>query len=272
MSVRRGTWVPGATSAPAAMIDSSSMTAPFRTTAAMPIRQWGPTRAPWSRTAWPRVTWSAISTGYPPRSTWMTVPSWMLVYGPIRMELTSPRITVWNQTLDCSLISTSPITSAVSAMKTVSWIFGSLPWKPRIMAPPSRHRSRRRESPQLKSLSAGRRLDTLGSLVLYMRTRRHRRRGSWCSPFSLEEPGAEVRLRVRRFEAGLRGAAAHLGGTPHRLPVLRRAGQATPLPRPVHPEGRRLVRDRLPLGVPEEGDGGREEVFVFRRGRVDEDL
>src|SRR3970282_857682 len=55
--------------------------------------------------------------GVPLRFTWTTVPSWRLVPRPTRMTCTSPRITDENQTLDSSPSSTSPITSAGSAIQ-----------------------------------------------------------------------------------------------------------------------------------------------------------
>ena len=59
--------------------------------------------------------------------TWTTVPSWMFVRRPIRIQFTSPRMTTHIQTLLSSPISTSPMTCALSSMKAVGWTRGRTP-------------------------------------------------------------------------------------------------------------------------------------------------
>src|SRR4030042_629624 len=50
----------------------------------------------------------------------------------------SPRMTVWNQTLESSPISTSPITLAPPATNTLPWHFGAMPRTPMNKDPPPR--------------------------------------------------------------------------------------------------------------------------------------
>src|ERR1700761_4945712 len=64
-----------------------------------------------------------------PESTWITVPSWMLVRAPMRMEFMSPRSRQWNQMPVSDPITTSPITAAVGAMKASSAICGVTPFR-----------------------------------------------------------------------------------------------------------------------------------------------
>ncbi len=52
----------------------------------------------WMMAAWPTVTSSPIDAWREAPSTWMIVPSWMLVRAPMRMRLVSPRMTQSNQT------------------------------------------------------------------------------------------------------------------------------------------------------------------------------
>src|SRR5882757_4893223 len=64
----------------------------------------------------------------------MTTPSWMLTLLPMRMLLTSPRMTALNQMLVSSPISTSPTTVALGATKQLFPNFGNLPSTGRIVA------------------------------------------------------------------------------------------------------------------------------------------
>src|SRR5258706_8936191 len=59
----------------------------------------------------------------------MMVPSWMLVWAPMRIALLSPRNTQPYQIDEPAPISTSPMTTAVSAMKASGAIRGSRPPK-----------------------------------------------------------------------------------------------------------------------------------------------
>jgi hypothetical protein len=75
--------------------------------------------------------------------------------------------------------------------------------------------------------------------------------------------------------AHLRGAAADLGSAADDLRSLRRTDPAAPGRGTVHPEGRWLVRYRLPLGGAEERDGGREERvldLIFLLDLVDDEF
>src|SRR5579884_4264021 len=58
----------------------------------------------------------------------------MLVRLPMRIELTSPRMTALNHTLDSAPITTSPITTAVSSINALSAMVGVMPWNERIIA------------------------------------------------------------------------------------------------------------------------------------------
>ena len=85
-------------------------------------------------------------------------------------------------------------------------------------------------------------------------------RGAVPRPFCWREPSAHLRLPMRPVRAHLRGAAADLGSAADGLRSLRRPDPPAPVAGAIHPQGRRLVRDRLSLRRPEKGDGGREEV------------
>src|SRR3990170_6862825 len=92
--------------------------------------------------------------GVPLRFTWTTVPSWRLVPRPTRMTCTSPRITDENQTLDSSPSSTSPITSAESAIQADGCTLGTTPryaWIIYLPSPyplPRGEREKREPSPR----------------------------------------------------------------------------------------------------------------------------
>src|SRR3954471_15554023 len=69
---------------------------------------------------------------------------------------------------------------------------------------------------------------------------------------------ADLRVSLRWLWPGFRGQAAYHRGCPDDVRCLRRPYPAAALARSVHPEGRRMVRHRLPLGSAQEGDLVRE--------------
>ena len=125
-TLRGGTTIPSGTRAPAATIDSSPTTAPFRTIAPMPTRQSGSMVQPCRVTEWPTVTSSARVVGCC-AVTWRTQLSWTFVRAPIRIRLTSPRTTVFIQTLASSPSSTAPITWADESTKARGPSVGRIP-------------------------------------------------------------------------------------------------------------------------------------------------
>ena len=125
--LRGGTSMPSGTSVPAAMTHSSPTCASFRIVAPIPMRHKEPIRQPCNVTEWPTVTWSATTVGCCSLKTWTTQLSWMLLYGPMRMEWTSPRMTAFIHTLAWSPSSTSPMTWAETSTNTRSPSLGQMP-------------------------------------------------------------------------------------------------------------------------------------------------
>src|SRR4029077_1372336 len=83
----------------------------------------------------------------------MTVPSWRLVSAPMRMLLVSPRSTQPTQMLARGPISTSPMMTAVGAMKASGAILGCRPSKGMIsgcISTPSRKHGRLLETGGLR--------------------------------------------------------------------------------------------------------------------------
>ena len=258
-------------------MDSSSITTPSSTIAPMAIRQCEPTRAPWSRTACPSVTWSPISTGSV-RLTWITVPSWMLVWCPMRIRLTSARMTHWNHTLECAPSSTSPMTWALSSTNAVSWMRGVLSWNARSILSLQRTvdsesekaqeqgemvtggvHARNRKAPAAAPGSRSER-------VLYSPMRRRsagavEQQGAEARPFCWREiavPTYDYRCDrcERTFEIRQRISAEPLTTCDRCGGPIRRLLSAAPF---ILKGGGWYVTD-YPSDGPEEGDGGREEV------------
>ena len=106
-SERGGTSMPSVTSAPAAIIDSSPMTAPFMTIAPMPTSTWSPIVAPCTTAPWPTDTPSPRLTGRS-TSTWNAQLSWTLDRAPMVIGSLSARSTAPYQMLAPASIVTDP--------------------------------------------------------------------------------------------------------------------------------------------------------------------
>ena len=106
-----------------------STTAPSMTQACMPMKHRSFNVHAWMTAAWPMVTWSPMKVPYLRESTWTTVRSWMLTRLPMRMTFMSPRTRQPNQMLVSAPISTSPMTLAVGARKTLGSMVGQTPLK-----------------------------------------------------------------------------------------------------------------------------------------------
>ena len=99
----------------------------------MPMRHRLPIVQPWMTAEWPMVTWSPMTVGWVFRITWTSVRSWMLVRAPMRIELTSPRITTFIHRLLSGPTCTSPITCALTSTKAVGSTCGRTPLNTRII-------------------------------------------------------------------------------------------------------------------------------------------
>ena len=79
--------LPGVSRPPAASMPPSSITAPSSTVALMPTKARFFNVQAWITALWPTVTSSPMNVENSPESMWITVPSWMLVRAPMRMEV-----------------------------------------------------------------------------------------------------------------------------------------------------------------------------------------
>ncbi len=102
------------------------MTAPFSTTAPMPMSDESPIVQPWTTALWPIDTLAPMTTGLP-ASTWIDTLSCTLLPGPTVIESPSARRTALYQTLDPSASDTAPMTRAPAAMKADGSTCGVFP-------------------------------------------------------------------------------------------------------------------------------------------------
>src|SRR3989440_4407377 len=127
-SMPSGTSVSGVTSAPPAIIARTPMRAPSSTVLPLPTRASSPSQAAWMVQLWPTVAPRPIST--PARAvTCTTEQSCTLAPARTTIGFRSPRSTALYQTEARSSIVTSPMRTAVGAMKAVGCTFGRLPSK-----------------------------------------------------------------------------------------------------------------------------------------------
>ena len=125
-TVPSGITLPSGTSAPAPMMQPRPTLQPSSRVACIPIRLPSPTSAPWTMAPWPTVT-SRPSRMWLPGSQWRTALSWMLVFSPMVMGPSSPRITAPYQTVEPGLRVTSPTTTALPATKAAPSSRGVFP-------------------------------------------------------------------------------------------------------------------------------------------------
>src|SRR5579859_7534948 len=118
--------LPSATSAAAATMQSSPSAALLRTVACMPTSTRSPIVAPCTMALWPSVQSAPMVQGAP-SSAWMEQLSCTLVRAPMEIGAASPRMTAPNQTLARDSMVTSPVTTAVGAMKASGAIRGQTP-------------------------------------------------------------------------------------------------------------------------------------------------
>src|SRR5438093_4547247 len=144
---------PSRTTLPAAISELPPIEAPESTIEPIPIRHSSSITQPWMTARWPTVTRAPTRAGWP-SSTWITVPSWMLLSAATEIGAESPRSTLWNHTLERAPSVTSPTTTAPKATKQVgSRTTRDDPLRPRFMGRP-RGRRRRESSDALRPASS----------------------------------------------------------------------------------------------------------------------